>query len=65
MIPGGLLALVSLAMMIWVSNLTWWEHSLSGSQGLLYMLLLAPVYAGSVFLSVTATSCMTFPRRCD
>jgi hypothetical protein len=50
LVPGGLLALVSLVMMIWVSNLTWWEHGLSGSEGLLYMLLLAPVYAGSVFL---------------
>ncbi len=50
LVPGGMMALVSLAMMIWVSYLTWAEHRLPASEGLVYMLLLASVYAGSVFL---------------
>jgi hypothetical protein len=50
LIPGGLLALTSLALMIWIAYATWYRSSLHVNDGVLVLLLLAPVYAGSIFL---------------
>jgi multisubunit Na+/H+ antiporter MnhC subunit len=50
LIPGGLLAMASLAMMLWVAYLTWYKGEIPKDSGFLYVLLLAPIYAGCVFL---------------
>jgi len=50
MIPGGLLALASLALMIWIAYATWYQAAVPEQSGLVYLVVLAPVYAGSVFL---------------
>ena len=50
LIPGGLIALTSLFTMIWIAHATWYQASLPQGRGLICLLLLAPVYAGSVFV---------------
>jgi hypothetical protein len=50
LIPGGLIALASLALVIWVAYATWFDGSLPESRGLAFILLLAPVYIVGVFM---------------
>jgi hypothetical protein len=50
LIPGGLVALASLAVIILVAYLTWFEGRLDQGTGLLLIALLAPFYVGGVFL---------------
>ena len=49
-IPGGIIALASLAVIVLVSYLTWWEGRLGQPTGLTLITLLAPFYVGGVFL---------------
>jgi len=50
LVPGGLVALAAFAVMVWVAWLTWYEESIGRAEGLAWLALLAPVYAGAVFL---------------
>jgi hypothetical protein len=50
LIPGGLVALVSLGVIIFVAYQTWVEGQLGQNTGLLLIALLAPFYVGGVFL---------------
>lgn len=50
LIPGGLVALGSLALIVYLIYLTLLEQSLDSTQGWLLIGLLAPVYVGSVFV---------------
>ncbi len=50
LIPGGLIALASLALIIYLAYLTWFDESLDQGTGLGLILLLAPFYIGGVFL---------------
>ena len=50
LIPGGLVALASLAVIILVVYRTWFSEELNQGTGLLLVALLAPFYAGGVFL---------------
>jgi hypothetical protein len=50
LIPGGLIALVSLALIVYLAYLTFWQGDLSQNEGLTLMVILAPFYIGGVFL---------------
>jgi hypothetical protein len=50
LIPGGLLALASLALIIYLAYLTFLQGSLSQNEGLTLIAVLAPFYIGGVFL---------------
>ncbi len=50
LIPGGIIALASLALIIFIAFRTWFEGGISQTTGLGLMLLLAPLYVGGVFL---------------
>jgi len=50
LIPGGLIALASLALIIYLAYLTFWQGDLSQNEGLTLMVILAPFYIGGVFL---------------
>jgi hypothetical protein len=50
LIPGGLVALASLAVIVFVAYLTWFDGQLDQGTGLILIALLAPFYIGGVFL---------------
>lgn len=50
LIPGGLIALGSLAVIVYLAYATWFDASMDQSVGMTLMLLLAPFYIGGVFL---------------
>ena len=50
LIPGGLVALASLGVIVYVAYLTWFQGELDQGTGLLLIGLLAPFYVGGVFL---------------
>ena len=50
LIPGGLIALASLALIVYIAYLTWLQGQMSQNNGLTLILLLAPFYVGGVFL---------------
>lgn len=50
LIPGGLVALASLAVIVYIAYLTWLETSMEQGTGLTLIAILAPVYIGGVFL---------------
>ena len=50
LIPGGLIALVSLALIVWTLYATFVDGSLVSEQATMFLCLLAPVYVGGVFL---------------
>ncbi len=50
MIPGGLVALASLALIIFIAYQTFLQEAMDQGQGTMLMLVLAPFYAGGVFL---------------
>jgi hypothetical protein len=50
LIPGGLIALASLALIVYLAYATWFEGSMDQGTGLGLILLLAPFYVGGVFL---------------
>ena len=62
LIPGGLVALVSLAVIIYVAYLTWLQGDLNQSTGLLLIGLLAPFYVGGVFLFSYGYELYNIPR---
>jgi hypothetical protein len=50
LIPGGLIALGSLALIVYLAYATWFDGSMDQSTGLSLILVLAPFYIGGVFL---------------
>jgi len=62
LIPGGLVALASLAVIIFVAYQTWVEGQLAQNTGLLLIALLAPFYVGGVFLFSYGYELYNIPR---
>lgn len=62
LIPGGLVALASLAVIILVAYRTWFEGQLAQETGLLLVALLAPFYIGGVFLFSYGYELYNVPR---
>ena len=62
LIPGGLVALASLAVIVLVAYMTWWEGELPQNTGLLLIALLAPFYVGGVFLFSYGYELYNIPR---
>ena len=50
LIPGGLIALASLALIVYIAYLTWLQGQMTQENGLTLILLLAPFYVGGVFV---------------
>ena len=62
LIPGGLVALASLAVIVFVAYLTWFQGELNQGTGLLLIGLLAPFYIGGVFLFSYGYELYNIPR---
>lgn len=62
LIPGGLIALATLALIVFIGYLTFIEESLSQDLGILLMLILAPFYVGGVFLFSYGYELYNIPR---
>lgn len=62
LIPGGLIALGTLALIILVGYLTWIDESLSQELGIILCLILAPFYVGGVFLFSYGYELYNIPR---
>jgi hypothetical protein len=62
LIPGGLVALASLAVIILVAYLTWFQSELAQGTGLVLIGLLAPFYVGGVFLFSYGYELYNIPR---
>lgn len=62
LIPGGLVALASLAVIVLVAYLTWFKGELPQNTGLLLIALLAPFYVGGVFLFSYGYELYNVPR---
>src|SRR5919199_1336101 len=50
LIPGGLIALASLALIVYIVYRVWFDESLPDASGWPLLILLAPLYIGGVFL---------------
>ena len=62
LIPGGLIALASLAVIIFIIYQTWFETNLSQELGILLCLILSPFYVGGVFLFSYGYELYDLPR---
>jgi len=62
LIPGGFVALASLAVIVFVAYLTWFQGELNQGTGLLLIGLLAPFYVGGVFLFSYGYELYNIPR---
>jgi hypothetical protein len=62
LIPGGLVALASLGVIIFVIYLTWFAEQLNQGTGLLLVGLLTPFYIGGVFLFSYGYELYNVPR---
>jgi hypothetical protein len=62
LIPGGLVALASLGVIIFVAYLTWLENRLDQDTGILLLVILAPFYVGGVFLFSYGYELYNIPR---
>lgn len=62
LIPGGLVALASLAVIVLVAYRTWFQGELDQGTGLLLIGLLAPFYVGGVFLFSYGYELYNIPR---
>ncbi len=49
LIPGGLVALASLALIVYIAYLTWMQNEMAQATGLTLILVLAPFYIAGVF----------------
>lgn len=61
-IPGGMVALATLAVIVLVAYLTWWEGRFSQPTGLSLIGLLVPFYVGGVFLFSYGYELYNVPR---
>jgi hypothetical protein len=62
LIPGGLIALATLALIVFIGYQTYLEESLSQDLGNILMLVLAPFYVGGVFLFSYGYELYDIPR---
>jgi hypothetical protein len=62
LIPGGLIALATLALIVFIGYQTYLEESLSQDLGNILMLVLAPFYVGGVFLFSYGYELYNIPR---
>ncbi|MBI2332651.1 MAG: hypothetical protein HYU84_10920 [Chloroflexi bacterium] len=62
LIPGGLIALATLALIVFIAYLTWFDGSLAESTGTFLCLILAPFYVGGVFLFSYGYELYNIPR---
>jgi hypothetical protein len=62
LIPGGLIALITLAVMILVGYQTWVETNLDQSLSIVLLVILAPFYIGGVFLFSYGYELYNIPR---
>ena len=62
LVPGGLIALVSLAVIVITIYRVWFEGSLDESTGIGLLVLLAPIYVGGVFLFSYGYELYDLPR---
>jgi uncharacterized membrane protein YhaH (DUF805 family) len=62
LIPGGLIALASLAVIIIVIYMTWFENRLDQSTGIILLVILVPFYVGGVFLFSYGYELYNIPR---
>ncbi|MBI1794912.1 MAG: hypothetical protein HYR70_12100 [Chloroflexi bacterium] len=62
LIPGGLIALASLALIISIAYRTWWLEDFAPDSAINLMLLLAPFYIGGVFLFSYGYELYNIPR---
>ena len=62
LIPGGLVALASLGVIIFIAYRTWFQGELDQGTGLLLIGLLAPFYVGGVFLFSYGYELYNVPR---
>jgi len=62
LIPGGLIALASLAVIIFVAHQTWFENRLDQTTGIILLVILAPFYIGGVFLFSYGYELYNIPR---
>ena len=62
LVPGGLIALATLAVIIFVAYQTWFEESLAQNLGLALIIILAPFYVGGVFLFSYGYELYNIPR---
>jgi DNA-directed RNA polymerase subunit RPC12/RpoP len=50
LVPGGLIALASLALIVYIAYQTWFQGEMTTDKGLTLVAILAPFYIGGVFL---------------
>jgi len=62
LIPGGLIALATLALIIFIAYQTWFEENLAQNLGLTLIIILAPFYVGGVFLFSYGYELYNLPR---
>jgi hypothetical protein len=62
LIPGGLIALATLGLIIFIAYQTWFEENLAQNLGLTLILILAPFYVGGVFLFSYGYELYNIPR---
>ena len=62
LIPGGLVALATLALIIFIAYQTWFEENLAQNLGLTLIIILAPFYVGGVFLFSYGYELYNIPR---
>ena len=62
LIPGGLIALASLALIAFIAYRVWWIGDFAQNTGINLMLLLSPFYIGGVFLFSYGYELYNLPR---
>ncbi len=62
LIPGGLIALGTLALIIFIAYQTWFENNLAQNIGLILIVILSPFYVGGVFLFSYGYELYNIPR---
>lgn len=62
LIPGGLIALASLAVIVLLAYMTWFDGSMDSGTGTALILLLAPFYIGGVFIFTYGYELYDVPR---
>src|SRR5258707_10296722 len=62
LIPGGLIALGSLGLIIYIAYQTWFQNQLAENMSISLIMLLAPFYIGGVFLFSYGYELYDLPR---
>lgn len=62
LIPGGLIALATLALIVFIAYQTWFEGNLAENIGTILVIILSPFYVGGVFLFSYGYELYNIPR---